>query len=222
MLNKEKCDPELGLVVQKYLIEKGVSTPMVDTDCLSDKIACIEEHFSSIMQCLGLDLTDDSLADTPVRVAKMYVNEIFWGLNPANFPKCTAVDNKMNYNEMVIERNINVQSFCEHHFVSIDGQATLAYIPKDKVIGLSKLNRIVEFFSRRPQIQERLTEQVFHTLTYILETDDIAVTIEAKHNCVISRGVEDVNSTTITNKFGGKFQNDITRAEFLRFVTLID
>jgi len=168
------------------------------------------------MKTLGLDLTDDSLMETPKRVAKMYVNEIFWGLDYEAFPKCTAVDNKMTYDEMVVERNINVQSNCEHHFVIIDGVATVGYIPKQKVLGLSKMNRIVEYFSKRPQIQERLTEQVWHALQYILETDDIAVVVDAQHFCVKSRGVEDVGSSTTTSKLGGRFKDDQTvRSEFM-------
>jgi GTP cyclohydrolase I len=172
-----------------------------------DKIAEIEKSFSHIMQVLGLDLNDDSLMETPKRVAKMYVNEIFWGLDYEAFPKCTTVNNKMKYNEMVVERNVNVQSNCEHHFVVIDGLATVAYVPKDKVLGLSKINRIVEYFSKRPQIQERLTEQIFHTLQYILDTEDVAVLIDAQHYCVKSRGVEDTGSSTVTVRLGGGFKN---------------
>jgi GTP cyclohydrolase I len=138
----------------------------------------------------------------------MYVNEIFWGLDFEAFPKCTAVDNKMHYNEMVVERNINVQSNCEHHFVVIDGLATVAYVPKRKVLGLSKINRIVEYFSKRPQIQERLTEQIFYALQFILETNDVAVMIDAQHYCVKSRGVEDTGSSTVTTRLGGGFKSD--------------
>jgi GTP cyclohydrolase I len=194
----------------------GVETPTKPTIFdRKDKIEVIEAHFSQIMRTLGLDLEDDSLCDTPKRVAKMYVNEIFWGLDYDAFPKCTAVDNKMKYNEMVCERNINVQSNCEHHFVVIDGLATVAYVPNQKVLGLSKINRIVEYFSKRPQIQERLTEQVFHTLQYILDTEDVAVMIDAQHYCVKSRGVEDTGSSTVTSKLGGGFKSDpAARAEF--------
>ena len=171
------------------------------------------------MKVLELDLNDDSLVDTPKRVAKMYVNEIFWGLDYEAFPKCTAVDNKMKYDEMVIERNINVQSNCEHHFVVIDGVATVAYIPNEKVLGLSKLNRVVEYFAKRPQIQERLTEQVYHALSYILDTENIGVIVDAQHYCVKSRGVEDVGSSTITSKLGGCFKNDpAVRNEFMNIV----
>jgi GTP cyclohydrolase I len=152
----------------------------------------------------------------------MYVDEIFFGLDWRNFPKCTTVENKMGYSSMVIERNINVQSNCEHHFVIIDGRAHVAYIPKKKVLGLSKINRIVEYFSKRPQIQERLTEQIFYALSYILETEDIAVLIHAKHYCVKSRGVEDVNSDTVTSKLGGVFlTNSATRSEFMRAVNSV-
>ena len=169
------------------------------------------------MRTLGLDINDDSLRDTPKRVAKMYVSEIFWGLDPEAFPKCTAVENKMHYDEMVVERNVIVQSNCEHHFVVIDGSATVAYIPKDKVIGLSKINRVVEYFAKRPQIQERLTEQVYHALSFILGTDDVAVVIDAQHYCVKSRGVEDTGSSTVTSKLGGVFKTDsATRQEFMQ------
>jgi len=196
----------------------GVETPTTYTGHMArtGKIELIESHFKGIMETLGLDLSDDSLVDTPKRVAKMYVNEIFWGLDYEAFPKCTTVDNKMKYNEMVCERNINVQSNCEHHFVVIDGLATVAYVPKDKVLGLSKINRIVEYFSKRPQIQERLTEQIFHTLQFILDTEDVAVMIDAQHYCVKSRGVEDTGSSTVTTRLGGGFKSDpAARNEFL-------
>jgi GTP cyclohydrolase I len=214
--NKTKTDPELGQKVHEHLVKMGVETPTNPNNYdRKEKIDHIEAHFAHIMRILGLDLADDSLIDTPKRVAKMYVNEIFWGLDYEAFPKCTAVDNKMKYNEMVCERNINVQSNCEHHFVVIDGLATVAYVPNQKVLGLSKINRIVEYFSKRPQIQERLTEQVFHTLQYILDTEDVAVMIDAKHYCVASRGVEDTGSSTVTSKLGGGFKSDpAARAEF--------
>ena len=206
--NKTKTDPELGQKVHEHLVKMGVETPTIPNSYdRKDKIEAIEGHFTYIMRILGLDLSDDSLIDTPKRVAKMYVNEIFWGLDYEAFPKCTTVDNKMKYNEMVCERNVNVQSNCEHHFVVIDGLATVAYVPKGKVLGLSKINRIVEYFSKRPQIQERLTEQIFHTLQFILETDDVAVLIDAQHYCVKSRGVEDTGSSTVTVRLGGGFKN---------------
>ena len=215
--NKTKCDPELGRKIHEHLVKMGVETPQVENNLSrTDKIEIIESKFRDIMQALGLDLSDDSLEETPKRVAKMYVNEVFWGLDYDAFPKCTTVDNKMHYNEMVIERNIIVMSNCEHHFVQIDGLATVAYVPKKKVLGLSKINRIVEYFAKRPQIQERLTEQVFHALTYILETEDVAVMIDAKHYCVAARGVEDTGSSTVTCKLGGGFKTDpAARAEFL-------
>jgi GTP cyclohydrolase I len=220
--NKTKCDPELGKQVHTHLVAMGVETPVIDNGVdRKDKIDVIEKHFAVIMETLGLDLTDDSLMDTPKRVAKMYVNEIFWGLDYEAFPKCTTVDNKMKYDEMVVERNVNVQSNCEHHFVVIDGVATVGYIPKQKVLGLSKINRIVEYFSKRPQIQERLTEQVYYALQYILETDNIAIVIHAQHYCVKSRGVEDVGSSTVTSKLGGVFKTDPNvRTEFMRLVSL--
>ena len=224
--NKTKCDPELGLKVHEHLVKVGVETPIKETGQVIDrkgKIDVIESLFTDIMKTLGLDLTDDSLIDTPKRVAKMYVNEIFWGLDYEAFPKCTTVNNKMHYNEMVVERNVNVQSNCEHHFVVIDGLATVAYVPKQRVLGLSKINRIVEYFSKRPQIQERLTEQIFHTLQYILDTEDVAVLINARHYCVRSRGVEDTGSSTVTSKLGGGFKTDhAARAEFMRMVSLND
>lgn len=215
--NKTKTDPVLGQQVHEHLVKVGVETPVIDNGLSrTDKIDKIEDNFNQIMETLGLDLNDDSLMDTPKRVAKMYVNEIFWGLDYDAFPKATVVDNKMKYNEMVVERNINVQSNCEHHFVIIDGLATVAYVPNEKVLGLSKINRIVEYFSKRPQIQERLTEQVYHALSFILDTEDVAVMIDAQHYCVKSRGVEDTGSSTITSRLGGGFKSDPeVRAEFL-------
>lgn len=221
MFNKTKTDPELGVNIHEYLKQKGVETPGVEhfdlTRSNSDKIDYIQDRFVEIMEVLGLDLTDDSLQDTPKRVAKMFVNEIFWGLNPENFPKCTVIDNKMAYDEMVLEKGINVSSFCEHHFITISGKATVAYIPNKLVLGLSKLNRVVEYFSRRPQVQERLTEQIYYALSFILGTEDVAVIIEAEHHCVKSRGVEDTGSSTITSKLGGAFRKDpALRSEFMR------
>jgi len=214
--NKTKTDPELGQLVHEHLVKMGVETPIKERNLdRKEKIDIIAGNFTEIMRTLGLDLTDDSLIDTPKRVAKMYVNEIFWGLDYEAFPKCTTVDNKMKYNEMVCERNVNVQSNCEHHFVVIDGLATVAYVPKQRVLGLSKINRIVEYFSKRPQIQERLTEQIFHTLQFILDTEDVAVMIDAQHYCVKSRGVEDTGSSTVTSRLGGGFKTDpAARAEF--------
>jgi GTP cyclohydrolase I len=214
-----KTDKELGLRVKNFLIEKGVETPMKIGNFTNEyKKEQIENHFRKIMELLELDLEDDSLMDTPRRVSKMYVDEIFFGLDYSNFPKATVVDNKMKYDEMVVERNINVQSNCEHHFVIIDGVSHVSYIPKEKVLGLSKLNRIVQFFSKRPQIQERLTEQIYYALCYILETDDVAVVIEANHYCVKSRGIQDVNSDTVTSKLGGVFKEGSVRKEFFDII----
>jgi len=221
-LQKNKCDAELGYKIEEFLREKGVHTPsLIDPLLKKDeyKIKKIEKYFTIVMETLGLDLTDDSLMDTPKRVAKMYVNEIFWGLKPENFPKCTVIENKMRYDEMVVERDITMMSNCEHHFVTIDGKAHVAYIPKDKVLGLSKLNRIVEYFSRRPQVQERIAEQVYWALVYILGTEDVAVVIEGVHYCVKSRGVEDHSSSTITAKLGGCFRSEPeARAEFMSLI----
>ena len=219
--NKTKTDPDLGRRVHEHLVSVGVETPVVSNGLSrTDKIDSIEKHFVEIMKLLELDLTDDSLVDTPKRVAKMYVNEIFWGLDYEAFPKCTAVDNKMKYDEMVIERNINVQSNCEHHFVPIIGKAHVAYISSGKVIGLSKLNRIVQYFAKRPQVQERLTNQIGEELKKILGTDDVAVIIDAKHLCVNSRGIKDIESSTVTSEFGGKFKNKEVRQEFLNYIHL--
>ena len=170
------------------------------------------------MQVLGLDLTDDSLQDTPKRVAKMYVNEVFGGLNYDNFPRITCIDNKMKVDQMVVVNDVDVSSTCEHHFVTIDGLATVAYIPKGKVIGLSKINRLVQFFAQRPQVQERLTQQVRECLSFLLGTEDVAVHISAKHYCVKARGVQDSGSYTQTTSLGGVFRDTSTRAEFYSMV----
>lgn len=219
-LNLNKTDPELGLRIFNYLSERGVETPRIlDDQDNQSKIDRIEKSFTEIMQTLGLNLEDDSLKDSPNRVAKMFIEEMYWGLNPRYFPKITAVENKMGYESMVIEKNIVVHSTCEHHFVLIDGYAHVAYIPRNKVLGLSKLNRVVEYFARRPQIQERMTEQIYYTLEHILETEDIAVLINAKHYCVKSRGVEDINCETITSKLGGCFKYDSSsRSEFMTLI----
>lgn len=184
------------------------------------KIAEIEGHFRAIMETLGLDLTDDSLKGTPRRVAKMYVKEIFQGLNPANKPAIALFDNKYKYNEMLVEKNISFYSNCEHHFVPIIGKAHVAYISNGKVIGLSKLNRLVEYFAKRPQVQERLTMQIGKELQKDLGTEDVAIVIDAKHLCVASRGVEDDTSSTITAFYGGKFKEEKTKEEFLKYLEL--
>lgn len=183
-----------------------------------EKINLIEKHFRQIMLTMGLDLTDDSLRETPKRVAKMYIKEIFSGLNPANRPDITLFDNKYQYNQMLVEKNISFYSNCEHHFVPIIGKAHLAYISGGKVIGLSKLNRLVQYFARRPQVQERLTVQIANELIHILQTPDVALVIDALHLCVSSRGVKDVSSTTVTSFYSGKFENQTTRDEFLQYI----
>lgn len=182
------------------------------------KIELIEKNFREIMHILGLDLSDESLKDTPQRVAKMYVKEIFNGLNPENKPQPTLFENKFKFNEMLVEKNITIYSYCEHHFVPIIGKAHIAYFPKNHVIGLSKLNRIAQYFAKRPQVQERLTMQIANELKETLQTDDVAVLIDADHLCVASRGVNDVNSSTITSSYNGKFLNDEIRKEFLSHV----
>ena len=192
-------------------------SPVID-NLLSDeeKIEKIKHHFTEIRQILGLDLTDDSLKETPRRVAKMYVNEIFKGLETKNFPRITTIENKMQYDQMVCVQDIEVMSVCEHHFQTIDGSATVAYIPKLKVIGLSKLNRIVEYFARRPQVQERLTKQIADCLEYLLDTEDVAVHINARHYCLVARGVQDSRSSTTTSDLRGAFKKQpATRSEFL-------
>ena len=182
------------------------------------KIELIEEKFRDIMTILGLDLNDDSLKGTPHRVAKMYVKEIFSGLNPANQPKIALFENKYQYNEMLVEKDITFFSNCEHHFVPIMGKAHVAYISNGKVIGLSKINRIVQYFSKRPQVQERLTIQIANYLKEALQTEDVAVVIDASHLCVSSRGIQDVTSSTVTSSYHGKFKEDQTRNEFLKYV----
>ncbi|MEM6802175.1 MAG: GTP cyclohydrolase I FolE [Bacteroidota bacterium] len=184
------------------------------------KIELIQGHFSEIMDILGLDLTDDSLSGTPYRVAKMYVKEIFSGLNPANKPEVRMFENKYQYNEMLIEKDITFYSNCEHHFVPIIGKAHVAYISNGMVVGLSKLNRIVQYYAKRPQVQERLTMQIANELKKTMNIEDVAVVIDAKHLCVSSRGVEDVNSSTVTAEYSGKFKNFETKKEFLSLLEL--
>ena len=199
----------------------GLKTPMKkDAFKLSDKDKKqrIELLFEEIMDVMGMDLTDDSLKDTPKRVAKMYIDEIFSGLNPANKPKISLFDNKYQYNQMLVEKNISFHSNCEHHFVPIFGKAHVAYISSGKVIGLSKLNRIVQYYAKRPQVQERLTNQIAEDLKHILETDDVAVIIDAKHLCVSSRGIKDESSSTITSYYGGKFGTPEKIAELQNYL----
>jgi GTP cyclohydrolase I len=225
-LNGDKIvftDDELMEEMGDNHISTSVDTPMVagafdKSD--EEKIAIIQDHFKAIMETLGLDLTDDSLKGTPKRVAKMYVKEIFSGLNPANKPAVALFDNKYKYNEMLVEKNISFYSNCEHHFVPIIGKAHLAYISNGRVIGLSKLNRLVEYYAKRPQVQERLTMQIAKELQKELGTEDVAIVIDAKHLCVASRGVEDDTSSTITSFYGGKFKDEKRKEEFLRYLEL--
>lgn len=184
------------------------------------KIELIEKHFKEIMQILGLDMADDSLKGTPHRVAKMYVKEIFSGLNPANVPAIKLFENKYQYKNMLVEKSIGFHSTCEHHFVPIIGKAHIAYIPNGKVVGLSKLNRIVRFFALRPQVQERMTIQIANMLKETLGTNDVAVLIEADHLCVASRGVQDISSNTVTCEYSGKFLDVKTREEFLKYLVV--
>lgn len=213
-----KTDPTLGLAVQRHLESLGINTPTIADKLLvstHERMDKVEHLFAQIMEVLGLDLKDDSLAETPTRVAKMYVKEIFSGLDSDNFPKATTVENKMHYDQMVVEKNITVMSSCEHHFITIAGVAHIAYIPKEKVLGLSKLNRIADYFAKRPQIQERLTQQIGETLKFILETDDVAVVIDASHYCVKARGIRDTSSSTATSFLSGCFRDDpAVRSEF--------
>jgi GTP cyclohydrolase I len=206
-----------AVIVRSALEAKGLETPMLHTAVSAhEKKQQIEQHMASIMTLLGLDLADDSLAETPHRIAKMYVDEIFAGLDYSTFPKITLIENKMGTDEMIKVQDIGVTSTCEHHFVTIDGRATVAYLPKDKIIGLSKINRIVNFFAKRPQVQERLTQQILVALQVLLGTDNVAITMTATHYCVKSRGIMDALSQTTTTALGGVFKsNAATRHEFL-------
>ena len=211
-----ELSPE-AVLVRDALIERGLETPMIETGLSEQqKYERIRELMTGVIETLGLDLADDSLAETPHRIAKMYVREVFSGLDYRHFPKLSLIDNKMGADEMVKIRDIDLTSTCEHHFVTIDGVAKVAYIPGDRIIGLSKINRIVRFFAQRPQVQERLTRQILVALQVLLGTEDVAVSIDATHYCVKSRGVMDSNSQTSTTALGGCFKENIhTRAEFL-------
>lgn len=202
-------------------IMTSIETPMRDDAFVlneEEKIQKIESYFREIMNVLGLDLNDDSLKGTPHRVAKMYVKEIFSGLNPENKPKIALFENKYKYNEMLVEKNITLYSNCEHHFVPIVGVAHVAYISNGSVIGLSKINRIVQYYAKRPQVQERLTIQIANELKKALKTESVAVVIDAQHLCVSSRGVEDRSSTTITSHYSGAFEEEAKKNEFLKYV----
>jgi GTP cyclohydrolase I len=216
-----KTDKKLGYAVKRYLIKKGVETPIVEVNLgREEKIDLIRANMRTIIEVLGLDTTDDSIKDTAARVGKMYVDELCAGMDYERFPAVTRFDNKMGYNQMVLQKDITFHSMCEHHFVNFHGLAQVGYIPNGKVVGLSKLNRIVNFFARRPQVQERLNEQIFYALEYILGTSDIAVLMQAEHLCVKSRGIHDQNSGMTTSKLGGGFY-DISklRNEFMVLAT---
>lgn len=204
-------------------ISTNAQTPMrEDAFELSDqeKINTIQKEVFKIMETLGLDLTDDSLKGTPNRVAKMFVNEIFGGLNPKYKPKASTFENNYKYGEMLVEKNITVYSTCEHHLLPIVGRAHVAYISNGKVVGLSKMNRIVDYYAKRPQVQERLTMQIVQELQIALGTDDVACVIDAKHLCVNSRGIRDIESSTVTSEFGGKFKDPMVKREFLDYIKL--
>lgn len=211
---------KLNIMIDKKL-NANIETPMrVGAFDINDdlKIEIIEDYFYKIMHTLGLNLEDDSLKKTPHRVAKMFVKEVFSGLNPLNKPEIKLFENKYMYNEMLVEKNITLHSYCEHHFVPIIGKVHVAYISNGEVIGLSKINRLVQFYAKRPQVQERLTKQIADGLSEALKTEDIAVIIEADHLCVASRGIKDTNSSTVTSCYYGKFKKKSVRMEFKSFV----
>lgn len=220
MISTEKIKVSVDDIGDNHVMT-SVDTPLrEDAFALDDdlKIELIEDKFRDIMHILGLDLNDDSLKGTPHRVAKMYVKEIFSGLNPENKPQAALFENKYRYNEMLVEKDITFYSNCEHHFVPIIGKAHVAYISSGKVIGLSKINRIVQYYAKRPQVQERLTIQIANELKSILQTEDVAVMISAHHLCVSSRGIQDINSSTITSSYSGRFNSEQTRNEFLQYI----
>jgi len=217
--NKKNKIDEIG---DDHLATSAKTPLRNDAFDLSDteKIKRIEKDIYNVMQTLGLDLTDDSLKGTPKRVAKAFVNELFGGLNPKNKPKMSTFDNNYKYGEMLVEKNITVYSSCEHHLLPIVGRAHVAYISNGKVIGLSKINRIVDFYAKRPQVQERLTMQIVQELQKAMDTQDVACVIDAKHLCVNSRGIKDIASSTVTAEFGGKFKNESVKQEFLNYIQL--
>ncbi len=219
MINNEEFQDEIG----NNHISTSANNPVREnafeiTD--EEKIEKIKKDVENILNTLGMDLTDDSLKGTPNRVAKMFVKEIFGGLNPSRKPKASTFENNYKYGEMLVEKNITLYSTCEHHLLPIIGKAHVAYISKGKVIGLSKINRIVEYYAKRPQVQERLTMQIVQELQIALDTEDVACIIDAKHLCVNSRGIKDIESSTVTSEFGGKFKNEQTRRELLDYIKL--
>lgn len=223
LLNTAGNDKLLHDLIGDEHISTSIDTPLrADAFEMDDetKIDLIAANFKDIMHILGLDLTDDSLQGTPYRVAKMYVNEVFSGLNPKNKPQIALFENKYRYNQMLVEKDITFFSNCEHHFVPIFGKVHVAYISNGHVIGLSKINRIVQYFAKRPQVQERFTVQIANELMEVLKTDDIAIVVDAAHMCVSSRGVQDINSKTVTSHYSGKFAEEATKNEFLKYLTL--
>lgn len=219
MKDEKSIYPDIDSICLDDIAEDYISLPAKKSIAADDeKIKIIASHFKEIMKTLGLDLNDDSLKDTPQRVAKMYVKEIFSGLNPENEPSVTLFDNKYQYNKMLVEKGITLYSYCEHHFVPIVGKAHVAYISKGKVIGLSKINRLVQFYAKRPQVQERLTNQIGEGLKKAIGTEDVAVVIDAVHLCVSSRGIKDTGSSTVTSFYSGKFLNEQIKSEFLALI----
>lgn len=219
MIQNEDFQDEIGT----NHIATSAQTPLRKDAFLipdDEKIELIKKDVENILNILGLDLTDDSLKGTPNRVAKMFVKEIFGGLNPTKKPSSSTFENKYKYNEMLVEKNIVVYSTCEHHLLPIVGRAHVAYISNGTVVGLSKMNRIVDYFSKRPQVQERLTIQIVQELQKVLNTEDVACVIDAKHLCVNSRGIRDIESSTVTAEFGGRFKENLVRREFLDYIKL--
>jgi GTP cyclohydrolase I len=219
MINNEEFQEEIG---NNHISTSAKNPVRDDAFDISDeeKIERIKKDVANILLTLGMDLTDDSLKGTPNRVAKMFVKEIFGGLNPAKKPNASTFENNYKYGEMLVEKNITVYSTCEHHLLPIIGRAHVAYISNGRVVGLSKINRIVEYYSKRPQVQERLTMQIVQELQIALDTEDVACIIDAKHLCVNSRGIKDIESSTVTSEFGGKFKNEQTRRELLEYIKL--
>lgn len=218
-MNKELLHDELG---DNHVATSAQNPFREDAFNISDqeKIESIKKDVNNILQTLGMDLTDDSISGTPNRVAKMFVNEIFAGMNPANKPKASTFENNYNYGEMLVEKNIVLYSTCEHHMLPIIGRAHIAYISNGTVVGLSKMNRIVEYFAKRPQVQERLTMQIVQELQKVLNTENVACIIDAKHLCVNSRGIKDIESSTVTSEFGGTFKDPKVRRELLDYIKL--
>ncbi len=219
MINNEEFQDEIG---DNHISSSAKNPVREDAFDISDeeKIESIKKDVQNILSTLGMDLTDDSLKGTPNRVAKMFVKEIFGGLNPAKKPNASTFENSYKYGEMLVEKNITLYSTCEHHLLPIIGRAHVAYISNGRVVGLSKINRIVEFYSKRPQVQERLTMQIVQELQIALGTQDVACIIDAKHLCVNSRGIKDIESSTVTSEFGGKFKEEQTRRELLEYIKL--